>query len=348
MRTLTKRQLIASIGLVFLLAIIPTLVDLGDDMLCADANHWIKRSSFFTKAISSGDFSESLQSRHPGVTRMWLSGPSMGAYVFFRLWREGGLDQLEKLSSIKYQEFFQKFPRVLFFAKLPSTLLISISLIICYMLLRKLLPEEIALLASVLMALDPFFIAHSRVIQLDALMTIFLLISVLGLQVYLTLNQRKYLFLSGIAGGLALLTKSPALFLIPFVFLAVGLKIFEYTGEKKGMKPDIMKMISVIPLNYILLMLIVIVILYPAMWTNPIETLRETYGSIIGEVTSEVIDESSMAHEIGNFFMGRYVDDPGWLFYPIALLFRSTPVSLIFTLCCIGILIKGRLPKQIR
>ena len=62
------------------------------------------------------------------------------------------------------------------------------------------------------------------------------------------------------------------------------------------------------------------VVLWPAMWRNPLGTLAQ----IAAEMSVYVA-----GHENGNFFMGRPVDDPGVLFYPVAYYFRATPATLI-------------------
>ena len=43
----------------------------------------------------------------------------------------------------------------------------------------------------------------------------------------------------------------------------------------------------------------------------------------------EITAEMPPAHATGTFFLGRDVADPGWLFYPLVILFRSDPFLLV-------------------
>ncbi|NIO70894.1 MAG: hypothetical protein GTN71_18130, partial [Anaerolineae bacterium] len=64
------------------------------------------------------------------------------------------------------------------------------------------------------------YLALSRVIHHDALSTTFMALSLLSFMVYLRGHRPfLYLALSGLTAGLAFLSKSPSLFLVPFTAL---------------------------------------------------------------------------------------------------------------------------------
>src|SRR6185295_1314308 len=66
---------------------------------------------------------------------------------------------------------------------------------------------------------------------------------------------------------------------------------------------------------------LVVVVLWPALWVDPAGAL----GSYIDEIRSN----GGRPNGDGQFFLGRAVADPGPLFYPVADLFRTTPVTLV-------------------
>lgn len=59
---------------------------------------------------------------------------------------------------------------------------------------------------------------------------------------------------------------------------------------------------------------------WPAIWNSPLHT----YHLLLGGVE----DEASTPHMLGNFFLGHTTDAPGPLFYPVALVMRTTPWTL--------------------
>jgi hypothetical protein len=65
---------------------------------------------------------------------------------------------------------------------------------------------------------------------------------------------------------------------------------------------------------------VVYVLVWPSMWVDPVGTVQE--------VLAKAVDEGASPHDSGNYFLGRPVEDPGPLFYPVAAAFRLTPLAL--------------------
>ena len=206
-----------------------------------------------------------------------------------------------------------------------------------YVLSRKLLGAVTALLAAALMALDTFLLAHSRVLQMDALLATFLTVAWLALLVGLAMRRRRFLIVSGTAMGLACLTKSPALIALPLVvFLVFWQNGQEWRREglsgRRGDRFGFSR--SLIDLAWIgLPAVLAVLLLWPAMWTAPADTLRQVLAFAVGTGQS--------SHEIGSFWLGKPVEDPGPLFYPAVLLWRSTPVILVGLLLLVASLARG-------
>jgi 4-amino-4-deoxy-L-arabinose transferase-like glycosyltransferase len=131
---------------------------------------------------------------------------------------------------------------------------------------------------------------------------------------------RRYALVGGVAAGLALLSKTPALFLGPYV-LAVAViawRARRVTGREALLGVGVFGVTA----------LGTFVALWPAIWLSPVEML--------GRMFEFLRDTGGEADEVGSFFFGQALGDPGPLYYPVALAFRLSPgimlglVGLIF------------------
>lgn len=142
---------------------------------------------------------------------MWLVG--------IRLW-------IENQHAISYIPSLLSNPLIslenLAIARQTTSIVVSFTVLVAFFLLRRLFGTGVALLSTSFIAFDPIFLAQSRRLTSDALATGFLLIAILTLLLYFEVSyKRRYLFFSGIAFGLACLSKSHSLILlswVPFVF----------------------------------------------------------------------------------------------------------------------------------
>jgi 4-amino-4-deoxy-L-arabinose transferase-like glycosyltransferase len=181
-----------------------------------------------------------------------------------------------------------------------------------------------ALLGFLLIASDPFHIALSRVLHVDALLSSLMLLSLLAFLNYLYSGRRRAdLVMSAVAAGLAWLTKAPAIFLIPFVG---ALMLFELAPKWRSRRRVFARDVHSVAWPLVAwgtIGLLVFVLLWPAMWVHPITSLRTIARDAIGLARS--------GHtEAPLFFNGAIVQgDPGLHFYPITYLWRTTPVVLV-------------------
>ena len=96
---------------------------------------------------------------------------------------------------------------------------------LAFFIAQRLLGLLVATVGFLLIAFDPFHIALSRMLHIDGTEANFVCLALLAFLAYLLGGrQRRYLILSGVAAGLAWLTKVPALFLAPFVGLLLLLE----------------------------------------------------------------------------------------------------------------------------
>src|SRR5829696_606654 len=210
------RATILQIGLVVLLvlgiALLPRVLGLADFFTIDEADHWILRVRLFSEALDRRNWAGTNLTGHPGVMTMWLGG------IGRRLAIANGI--APSSDSAAY----------LAMLRLPLAVTSSLAVAAGYLLLRRIVRPDIALLAAILWATEPFLIAHSRLLHVDALMTSFSTICVLLLLLGSPLARRpvtgagRWLAIvgSGIMAGLALLSKVSGLVLLPWagLFLA--------------------------------------------------------------------------------------------------------------------------------
>jgi len=289
----------------FGLALLPRTLMLADFFTTDEAYHWIRRSQGFAAALRAGNWAETFQTGHPGVTLMWLGSLGLGLEQLFG----GAGDPLSRLA-------WMRLPVAIFHAAL---------LPLAYILLRRMLRPAIALTAALLWATSPWLVAQSRLLHLDALLTDFVMLSVLLLLAAARRGSAPapgWLLGSGAVGGLALLTKGPALILLP----AVGLLLFwwiaaarlEQDGRRwwQAVLPAVAQsLVWYVP--WLAAAALVVVLLWPVLWVDA--------GNAVGRYIGEIVDNGGRPNGDGQFFLGRAVGDPGAWFYPLAGLFRLTP-----------------------
>ena len=322
--------------MVLIIALVPRIVGLGS-VICADGATWLNRSVTFVQALKGRDFSETYTAPHPGVTVTALSGLSLGAYVQASLASRG-----ENFNSLgeeteTYAGFVKRFPYVFVFAKLPIALLTACCVVLILVLLWQIIGPGPALVAAVVLATDPFLVAHSRLVHLDATLALLMSSSMLAFIHALLFRKRWSCLGSGFLGGCALLTRLSALFLLPFgVLLVVAAILHErWQGHNREPIPASIRVRQLIV--FCLMMSATFVVLFPAMWTGPGDTLRKVFGGSVAHVTGQS-NESHEEPDSGSsiYFKGRVVDDPGAAYYLAVMGYRS--LAWVLPLCGIALL----------
>lgn len=249
------------IALLIIATFTPRLTSLGR-MLTVDENLWRGRGELFIKSFSSGHFEKTLVAGQPGVTTAWLVGLSLP-------WRS--------LASAQ--------------AAIAVTTGLLV-LLITYGLVR-LWGFWWGLIAGFFLALDPFLLAHSRLVHTDALFALFYLASLVFLLTALEpvwhpgKPVRSHIVASGILGSLALLTKIFATILIPtaaLIFLVAA-----WRGRKQ------LRELLQAGIIWLAVLILTTFALWPALWTAPEQvalyltgraTLHVSEGTHAGETTA--------------------------------------------------------------
>ncbi|HMQ29873.1 MAG TPA: glycosyltransferase family 39 protein [Chloroflexaceae bacterium] len=292
------------------IALLPRAAGLADFYTTDEAYFWQVRVARFAGALAMGDWAATNQTGHPGVTTMWLG--ALGQQLAYAQ----GLPEPGPGGGAGF----------LAHLRAPLAVANALAVGLGYLLLLRLVRPATAALAALLWAGSPFLIAHGRLLHLDALLASCMTLSLLCLLVAVAPRRpgerRPFALVgAGLFGGLALLTKAPALLLPPvsaLVLLGAGLwgrplSRAALGGAARAAAPRMAAWLAVAALTF--------VALWPAMWVAP--------GEALGAVVGEVVENGAQPHSSGNFFMGRPTEDPGWPFYLSVVVWRGEAPTLL-------------------
>jgi hypothetical protein len=316
-----RTLMLASAVVLFLIALYPRMINLSG-YLTTDEGNWMGRTALFTRALVTGDPAGTYQSGHPGVMTMWASLIGMGPERALALVEYVRPDGLEKAPN--YLE-------TLYAARRPFAVLTSLAVAGIALLTWRLFGAGVGLLAGVLLALEPFFLAHSVVAHVDSNVTTWMTVCILSAMVYFWAGGGfGYLVLSGVAAGLAFLSKAPSAFL-PLFLPLIALSALEARCELRT-SAGLLRLVRDGAI-WGFLALAIAMLLWPSFRWDPIGTLNQMIDY------TETVGGSD--HE--NFFLNQPVGDPGPLYYVVALAFRLTPATLLgLVLLVVGLLPFGR------
>ncbi len=335
---------LALLGVLLALSL-PRLGEL-DRFVTPDEPKWLMRSANFYHALSDFDLKNTYQHEHPGVTVTWAGlGGFLRRYPQYVEIRPGQVERAEKLTNFLRNHKISPI-RILAAGRFYMVIFIILTLSAAFLVSSRLLGLMSALIGFMLIALDPFFAALSRLLHVDGLVSALMLLSVLAYLAYLYTGRRWFFILiSGISAGLSWLTKSPAFYLLPFIGLISLLELVFSIQRQKGTQRVTTRWVAreiwkgVAPaLGWLAVAGATFILLWPAMWVNPLGTLKIIF--------SQAMVYAVEGHENITFFNGQIypVGDSAWYFYPISFVWRTSPVVLIgLGLAGIGMVFRKRL-----
>jgi hypothetical protein len=293
-----------------------------------DGRRWLDRSVDLLIALMRRDWALTYSAGNPAmILTKWMG--LIGIVIRYALHRLGWQAWHDQAlaASTSLEAFLQAIKAqpdnpldVLPYARLPIALVSALCMLAVYYLARRFWGSRVALLAGLLLALDPFYIAHSRLLHTDALTTDFMGLTILTLMVGLEMGlSLRWAAISGCMGGLALLCKPTAFFLLPFLCLGSVIEIVHCWRNDDTFKWDRVRpwlsflalWVAVAGLTYFAL--------WPALWSDPV-------GTVVRALARSA-EKAASGHD--QFLLGRVTSDPGPLFYPVVVLYRTTPPLLL-------------------
>ncbi len=321
-----------------------------------DEPWWIISGSNFYYALGQREFENTIYDYHPAVTTTWLVTAGMvGYFPEYRGLGQGYFDVRKPL----YENFIREQGRdplmiIRNSRRVQSALLVMLALLV-FFLLQKLVPEEIAFWAAAFGMNAPFFVGNARLINHEGMVAMFSLVCALAMLAYLHEEKKLiYLLISGAAFGLAQLTKSSSIVLLPLIGLMLFVELIQYV--KTNFASALWSAVKTFFI-WLLAAAFVYVALWPGMWVNPAKMLYEVYGNafsyafqgarldVTGEVQPAALDFSGRFEGIGQYLYWwlSSVTPLTWLgllLLPFAFLKKNPPSArlVVFYLLLLGAL----------
>lgn len=193
----------------------------------------------------------------------------------------------------------------------------SLFFVVYYLFARKILSRRIALFSSLLLSIDPIFMANSKIIMNDIFLTIFMFIAIAS---YILIENRRFSILLASAGtALAFLTKPNGLLVLPVFFLQIFV-------NRKGWRNELKIFLSTLLLSFLF-----ISIIWPSSWNNILFAIPEYL----------IRQENLLGGGINNFFLGKITNDPPIYYYLFQFFVRIPPYVFIgFAFYLVALLLK--------
>ena len=243
-----------------------------------DEPSWLSQGANFYYALGQREFENTVYEYQPAVTTMWIISIAMLIYFpEYRGFGQGYLDyEKGRLDPFMYSH--GQDPLVLLqIARLIQVLLVVALFIILYYLLQRLIPKLPAAFAVLIASFDPFFLGQSRLLNHEAMLSLFVVVSLLAFVIYLS-QGRKFVFLliSAIAAGLAQLTKSSAIAMLAPIGVLLLIQIFQ--EGQNGILRALTSNTKIFFLWFVVL-IVTYFVFWPGMWVAPGKMLYEVYGN---------------------------------------------------------------------
>jgi hypothetical protein len=303
--------------LLLIVLIVPARVAGVDQFATVDEPWWVISGSNFYYAITHREFANTSYDYHPAVTTMWVVTAGMVSYFpEYRIFNQKYFDvRKPQFENFMREKGKDSLPLVRN-SRLIQIALLTFLALLGFFLLQMIMDEKAALFAVAFAMNAPFFMGNSRLLNHEAMLAMFSLICLLAMQVYLNKERRiVYLLVSGAMFGLAQLTKSSSIVLVPLIGLMLFVGLFKRNEEKWASKIWGAAKIFLIWLSAAAF---IYVLLWPGMWVAPREMFSSVYGNAFSyalqggrlDVTKELQPQNfevAPGYQVAQGFINQYI-----------------------------------------
>jgi hypothetical protein len=317
----------AALGLgLFLAAFLPRARDLAT-FVTWDELFWTHAALHFNREVEGQDWQGTYVIGQPGVVTMWLG--TLGLISRAALGQGAPWEAVLSAGEGRYRDddpaLLDQLWRHWQGLGLVTALVTSLAVALAGLALRPLWGGGAALSAGLLLAWDPYFVAHSRVMALDAVLASLCLLGLVAVGRYVRDLGRPALAAGAALAGLALVQKLPGgamvLYGLPWVTVA-SWRSERRAGRALGVAGLWLGGAAVVAW-----------LSWPVLWLAPLETAAKLLATL---TTYQASAYDPM------FFAGRGGEPPGPLYYPTVAWFRTTPVVLAGLLLLGWAALRGR------
>ena len=235
---------------------------------------------------------------------MWVNSFVKQSAFSFQLLTNGNPKTLENADWYPIIHGISKFSLVLILAALLYTQMKYIS---------ELFNSKAAFLYGILISIEPYMIGINRWFHLSSLEIFFAFTSVLALLMYHKHKKSHFLIKSSLLLALSILSKFTTVMIIPvFAFVLLSKSLGQNNLKNKTI--EFIKTFSM----FLFFTFLFIFLMWPALWVNASGVFSKMYSSMLGSVSGDLRES--------NFTGGA-----GFVYYPLVLLFKLSPLTLILS-----------------
>ncbi len=257
-------------------------------------------------AIAEGRLGDVYSSNFGGTNLTWAR---TGAKVLHFLWlRLRGVD-------VTLPEMVNYGPE---FDPLPGAVFNGLLILAVYWFGRKAFGQPIAIVSTLVLALDPYLLSESRILRTEAAYATFATLAMISLAAYVRNQRRLYLVSSGFWTAWTIATKISGVMLAPIA----GLVLLGLMWAMRSMLTTTrarLKHLFIDLLVWAGATIVFTFVLWPTLWVKPLQTFLDLYNFVVdwGLTSRQRLDY---------FFLGSVVDELPPLYYLLVLLYKTTPL----------------------
>jgi hypothetical protein len=307
---------LAAAAALFVLAWLPRVLTL-DQHATADEDLTLIRSANVAVALERGDWWGTYQIGHPEATVQLLVALGLGPERL-RPYAGEFLGADARLAA-RTPGYFETLVAARSLLSPVHAGLIVLATLLAWLLWGG----RVAALTGLLLALEPFLVAHGRILRTDALLAELMLVAVLSALAFWTGRVGWWaLGVCAASTGLAWLTKTPALALAGAVPLAAVAGQMSAVGRchRPILPPRHSRLIGGLAI-WLAGSIAITFLAWPALWVRPLRAIER-----MAVYTQE---KGGSPMDAGGYLLGVPVPDPGPLYYALALPLRLSPVVLL-------------------
>ena len=272
------------------------VVGLGGDILNTDAERWHRRSEYFLEALKQGNYIETYQRYHPGVTLMWFN--SIVKYTSFKY----QLTYTDSPLTLEHADYFLLIHGI---SKAFNVLVLSGLLLLQLFFIKGLFDSKTAYIYGFLVSVEPYLIGINRWFHQTSFEVFFGFTAFLALLLWYKDSKFKHLVQSALFLTFAILAKVTSFILAPVLLIIF---ISKFIKDRK--------LVFRSALVYGSATIIFIFIFFPALWVDPLFVFNKIYGHIFAAVTDNI--RADMITGLLSYF-----------YYLVILLFKLSPITVI-------------------
>lgn len=248
-----------------------------DSFVTLDEASWLSQGANFYYALGQREFENTVYEYQPAVTTMSIITFAMILYFpEYRGLGQGYLDyEKGRLDPFMYGAGYD--PLVLLtYSRIIQVFILLVLFLLFYFLLQKFVPKWVAAFTAVFISFDPFFLGHTRMMDHEAMVAMFVFVSILAFAVYLRDRKLFFLLLSGVAAGFAQLTKSSSIAMLAAIGILLLIQIHQ--ERQQGWGRAFFNNTKVFGIWFAALVA-AYVLFWPGMWVAPGKMLYTVFGN---------------------------------------------------------------------